>query len=64
MIPGPFVVGRLLKSEGTKQSALALYFVLAAFGLLPVAIIGGFARDIEEATFGASRKNDYGRSVR
>ena len=54
MIPGPFVVGHLFQAEGTENLALVLYFVLAAFGLLPVAIITGFARDIEKPTFGAS----------
>jgi hypothetical protein len=55
MIPGPFVVGRLFQAGDTENLALALYFVLAAFGLLPAAIIAGFARDIEKPTFGASR---------
>lgn len=48
MIPGPYLVGRLLGADGAETLAIASYFTFAAFGLLAAAIITGFARDIEE----------------
>jgi hypothetical protein len=48
MIPGSILVGRLLSATEPANSTFVLYFMLAAFGLLPLAIIAGFARDMEK----------------
>lgn len=50
MIPGPIVAERMLGTGSPDGSTLPLYFILVAFGLLPAAIITGFARDIEKPT--------------
>jgi hypothetical protein len=53
MIPGPCIIGRLLKAEGTETLAIVPYFAFAAFGLLPAAVIAEFTRDTEKRTLGS-----------
>jgi len=49
MMPGPMIIGRLFKAEGFDGTAVVPYFILAAFATLPLAIVAGFARDVERA---------------
>lgn len=53
MMPGPMIVERMLGPGSLDGSMLPFYFMFAAFGFLPVAIITGFARDIEKTMPGS-----------